>query len=35
MTQAKPISKTQAYAKMTFVSSMWGFSFVASKYAMQ
>lgn len=29
------IGRTEAYAKITFVTAMWGASFVASKYAMQ
>lgn len=33
--QERPISKGEAYAKISFVSGMWGFSFVVSKYAMQ
>lgn len=31
----QPIGKRQAYVKISFVSVMWGLSFVASKYAMQ
>lgn len=31
----RPISKPVAYAKVSFVMCAWGFSFVASKYAMQ
>lgn len=34
-TRAKPIGKGEAYAKISFVACMWGFSFVVSKYAMQ
>ena len=29
------LSRAEAYAKITFVSTMWGLSFIASKYAMQ
>lgn len=35
MTADAPIGKGAAYAKISFVASAWGFSFVASKYAMQ
>lgn len=35
MSQAKPVGKAEAYAKISFVACMWGFSFVVSKYAMQ
>ncbi len=36
MSQPAPkLTKGAAYAKISFVSAMWGFSFIASKYAMQ
>lgn len=35
MTAARPVTKKEAYAKISFVAGMWGFSFVVSKYAMQ
>ncbi len=31
----KPVSRAAAYAKISFVAAVWGFSFIASKYAMQ
>ena len=31
----RKIGKAEAIAKITFVNTMWGFSFIASKYAMQ
>ncbi|MCL1963674.1 MAG: DMT family transporter [Firmicutes bacterium] len=35
MNTIKPVGKGEAYAKISFVAGMWGFSFIASKYAMQ
>lgn len=35
MSTGRAIGKGEAYAKITFVGCVWGFSFVASKYAMQ
>ena len=31
----KPVRQGEAYAKISFVAGMWGFSFIVSKYAMQ
>ena len=35
MISLKPVGQGEAYAKISFVAGMWGFSFIVSKYAMQ